>query len=768
MSTSPSNESVGVAYGAESNGGEIPLKPEFSHATLRGKDFSDCNLAGSIFDGCDLADSNFTRANLDRSTFSGCGLVGARFFRAALRGGKFSDCTGLTIQQFAGAHLEGAILPESIAKPIALSRISEISKRAYTLLCLILGASLTSALVISQTSDISLLANIGSLALPGTAIKAPTATFFIVMPAIIAALWLFLQLTLLHLWQEFADLPAVFPDGEARHRKTDQWLLGAYVWSLSDEVSFAGTDLLKLLVFQILVWWLVPCVLVSFWMSFLRRHDMTGSCLQIAIISIIALFGAYAGRRARSVFRRDSIVRESKHLAVAFKTIVAAILILLLLSNAAVNGVSDGGPMSLGDHDAWYRRIGQGMLSHLPIKTHPALREIKLDDDQKSLNQADIKYADAFGLIAPSVNLQNAILTGTFLSNAVLTDAHLEGANLEYSGLSDAHFNRAFLQGAHFELSEARDAQFNGAHLEFAHLIEADLNGADFSDASLLDTDFRGADLRKAKFRGSSLQDVDFYMADLRGADFTGARDVDGIKCLSRANVNGAIGLAVSENAEGFDPKDGKFAVINESSDDEYRRALAKSLRDGNAPCGFISIAGWRIDGPPSYAVVTVEPRSLRFFAIQWPQELPRQMRKDISTFIDAASGSNTRDFESAFNNAKARLRYAPTQGFPDAHYASSSGSSSEFGSLMGYQIECGGNTKGFELSLSFEGYSLRPNRSDIDQFIDEKLGRGEEFGTEEHWQLPGNGAGFIIERLNSEGERITYTTCLTLDEVGR
>ena len=386
-------------------------QPVFRDAVLKKQDFSDCRLAGAVFQNCDLTDAHFDGAHLDRATFSGCTLIGASLCRASLRGASFRDCSGLTLKQFAGAQLEGAVLPDFVAKPSSLARLSEISKRAYTLLGLIVGACLTSALVISNTSDVSLLANRGSLPLPGTAIKVPAATFFVTMPCIIAALWIFLQLTLLHLWQDFADLPAVFTDGEARYRKADLWLLGSYVWSLSEDADHAKAEWLKLLVFHILIWLLVPLVLVSFWVSYLRRHDIIGTNIQIAAICMSGLFGAYLAMNSRSALRGQSKARPSKRYAFTIRAIIAIVIVLLFLSNAAINGVHDfDSPPFLGDHDASFRRIGQLILKHLPIRTQSTLREVTLGDDQKELDDADIKYGDAAHLIAPSANLRKAVL----------------------------------------------------------------------------------------------------------------------------------------------------------------------------------------------------------------------------------------------------------------------------------------------------------------------------------------------------------------------
>jgi uncharacterized protein YjbI with pentapeptide repeats len=762
MRDSPLNEtaSFGQQAASRSNANLAPLV--LRNEKLPREDFSSRrDLVGAVFEGCDLPDANFRGVDLDRTAFSGCTLVGANFRRASLRGARISDCTGLTAKQFAGAQLDGAVLPDAIAMPPGLARISEISKRAYALLVLIVGACLTSVLVISHASDISLLANIGSLPLPGTEIKVPTQYFFVWMPPITALLWAFFQITLMHLWQEFADLPEVFPDGEARYRKADFWLFGGYVW-VWNAADFPNAEWLRLLVFYILAWWLVPFTLLSFWVSYLRKHDMAGTGLQFAVIGFVLLLGAYFARKTKSIFQGGETVRPSKLHPITNGSVIVLMMTLYLLSNAATNGVADlTRPDSLADHDIWYRRIGQGILGHLHIQTKSRLQGVKLEDDQKDLNGSDLKYADAAGLIAPSANLRKATLTGANLSSAVLNDAHLDGANLEYSELDGAHLDKAYLTDVHLELSEAIGAHFNAAHLDPAYLEEAELEGADFSDADLSGSDFRGADLRKAKFDKANLAQVNFYMADLRDADFTRALNIGEIKCLALANVAGTVGLSASDVSGGS-------ATINERDEDQYRRQLVRLPKTVNPPCTFNSSYVSEIEGPPKiHSDFSGEPRSLRILAIEWPEELPRHLKKEISTFLDAVQGIDAQDLEGGFKQTQTRLRFARSGLSLYARGASSSGAPSSYSTLRGEQVVCGETKRGFDLALSFEGVSPQLHQFDIDHYIEGKLGRGEEFGTERRWDLRAGAGGFVMEHhRGGMSETIKFATCLSWDEL--
>jgi hypothetical protein len=235
-------------------------------------------------------------------------------------------------------------------------------------------------------------------------------------------------------------------------------------------------------------------------------------------------------------------------------------------------------------------------------------------------------------------------------------------------------------------------------------------------------------------------------MADLRGADFTGAADMNAIACVARTNIQGTIGLMA-----------GDATMINAADDDDYRRAIAKSLNEGQAPCGFISIEGWSIDGPPGLRSNDIHPRSLRTFPVEWARELPGYLKKDISVFLDYVQKLKTADVQVAFSGLQAKLGFERTPDFEDVLVAGSPISKLEYVTLQGDPITCSETTRGFKLALNaVPDYYL--HRGDFDRFIDQKVGTGEEFGTEEKWQLPQ--VGSITESAQNGEEVIVFATC--------
>lgn len=120
-----------------------------------------------------------------------------------------------------------------------------------------------------------------------------------------------------------------------------------------------------------------------------------------------------------------------------------------------------------------------------------------------------------------------------FLSEANLSDAHLEGVFLIGAELYGADLSGAYLTGAHLQGIDLASAQLGGAHLNGADLKDLYLDNANLSRTDLSGAQLGGASLSYAKMNYANLSRTilvyqgprDAYPkgANLNGADLTGA-----------------------------------------------------------------------------------------------------------------------------------------------------------------------------------------------------------------------------------------------------
>jgi uncharacterized protein YjbI with pentapeptide repeats len=165
----------------------------------------------------------------------------------------------------------------------------------------------------------------------------------------------------------------------------------------------------------------------------------------------------------------------------------------------------------------------------------------------------DLNGADLSGIDLPNTNLSGggaflihasgnqsiirAIRPGKAanLSGAILSDANLERAALEYTQLSDADLSDADLSHASLRETNLYNANLSDANLSHVDLHQAILFGTDLSDADLSDAILSGAHLDNA-----TLKDADLSGAILSRANLSYAN-------LSYANLNDASGITNEE-----------------------------------------------------------------------------------------------------------------------------------------------------------------------------------------------------------------------------
>lgn len=142
-------------------------------------------------------------------------------------------------------------------------------------------------------------------------------------------------------------------------------------------------------------------------------------------------------------------------------------------------------PKAIEDGQLWFpiSRDARAVLSILGDPERPAIGSAQL-------RRASLDGLDLRDLILCAANLQDASLVSVNLDNAILTGSALANANLQNASLAGARLV---------------NVNFLGADLAGASLAQANLSGALLGGAVLRSTDFSGAELTGASVRGADL-----------------------------------------------------------------------------------------------------------------------------------------------------------------------------------------------------------------------------------------------------------------------
>ncbi len=226
--------------------GNPDIRPDLSNADLTDSifdniDFSHADLRGAILKRAQLRGANLTEANLQGSTLCDAQLQDATLHKAhllkttlreaVLKNATLTEVTGMLPKQLAGTDVTGAQLPEGVGKFEALVNVKDLSDSAQKLFLAILGGCAYSVLTIANTTDARLLPNSSTSPLPIIQTEVPIASFYLVAPLVLLAIYSYFHLYLQRLWEGLADLPAFFPDGRSLDKVASSWLLNSLVCS---------------------------------------------------------------------------------------------------------------------------------------------------------------------------------------------------------------------------------------------------------------------------------------------------------------------------------------------------------------------------------------------------------------------------------------------------------------------------------------------------------------------------------------------------------
>jgi uncharacterized protein YjbI with pentapeptide repeats len=538
---------------------------------LRGK-----NLSKAVFQGADLSEANLTGAILFEASFTNAKLCNA----------DLKDTVGLLPKQLAGANLSNANLPESISKFDELANIEKMSRNSRRLLLWIILGCIYSWLTIGTTSDLQLLTDSASSPLPIIRTEISIVWFYKIAPFIIFGVCFYFHIYLQRLWEQLADLPAVFPDGTPLYRKVYPWLLNCLgqMRLLHLEGKHPSLYSVQLLLSFFLVWCVVPLTLFFFWLTSLRRHDLGLTLLLTAILTLSIVTAILSCRIHSKTIRREVMepFLYSKALrdVRTYKTGAVVLLIGIIfcfLSLGAIYGVRPC-RIQKSKQRRYYEYLNISNLETSGVRTWvPRLFEFfgyipfadieEVDASTKPANWTgqnekelylvkgarlkgrDMRYAKAPNVFLINADLRSANLHGANLSGADLRGATLQNANvskanlfkanlqkvyLEKADLSSAYLRKADLKGAFIRQTNLSGSSFAYADLSTADLYEADLRESDLNNAELRNVNLQGACLAKAHFNESNLQGANLHNAILEETNFQGSN-------LSNVNLRNAI-----------------------------------------------------------------------------------------------------------------------------------------------------------------------------------------------------------------------------------
>jgi uncharacterized protein YjbI with pentapeptide repeats len=564
---------------------------ELVGVNLRYADLQEADLKAADLLLADLRDTCLARANLEETCLVGANLEGANMEGAAL-----ASAMGLVPRQIAGANLRDATLPPQILEFPGLADFARASRTVMSFFTATLSVSLLSWLMIWKTKDVQLISDSSILPFLHSAAAFPTAEIYLIMPALLVAVYLTFQYHLQRLWDAVLELPAIFPDGSSLDEHKP-WIITGLIrahfrWMNQDAPS---TRFIEKAISILLAYWLVPITILCVWGRYLSAQDMHGTLLHVLLFAAATGVAVYSTTRvgrpeeAWASEKKISTGILEKVKSFSFSRLIAALVVaLFFFSLGTVKGVPHDvarAPQFLaGDIRRWapsvFWSIGYDPyadLTEAAISTKPA-GWTGADDQLASvkgarLNGAKFRYAQAYGVFLATAHLFRTDFTGAFLSEAdmrgadlgqstlrlaILDRAQMAHTNLDRANLDDANMTRADLRGANLSYSSLANATLVDAQLEGASLYSARMSGATLIRANLDKADFREAHLESANLEhaamhqaylwsaklssahldNAELSTAIFIDADLRNADLHGAHFQGTV--LNGANLQGA------------------------------------------------------------------------------------------------------------------------------------------------------------------------------------------------------------------------------------
>ena len=303
------------------------------------------------------------------------------------------------------------------------------------------------------------------------------------------------------------------------------WSLSAQLWDLlgNEERATFVLELVKIGVSLLFTVALILGGLAIFWNIKLTQERLMTERFSEAVKLLgtdrleIRLGGIYALER---------LARESPENHWLIMEVLTA-----FVQQSSLLTLAKGQRKISGDFQAALTVVGRRAYAHDPEEQFLNLSNARLEG-------ADLQHVYLAGADLKSVHLTAADLQGANLEGADLRGAHLERADLRLTCLRDARLDGANLEGAllketNLERANLEEADLNNAHLEGANLRGANLTGANLKTAMLQEAYLEEADLRGQILEGTQLTGAYLAGAHLEAANLSHAY-------LEKADLRGA------------------------------------------------------------------------------------------------------------------------------------------------------------------------------------------------------------------------------------
>jgi uncharacterized protein YjbI with pentapeptide repeats len=245
------------------------VKADLTNAHAREAKFEEANLTQAKLWGADLSGASLHRSKLQDANLWGADLTNATLLEANLRNADLGGTSGLQVQALARANTSNATLPDDVARFEGLEIVEAASQSARKLFITLGLGCAYAALAISTKS-----AEGDTLTLPFVQVDIGLWGFYHVVPVLLALAFGYFHLQMQRVWDEMAQLPAIFPDGKAIDQKVHPWLVTGIArvhipFVRDDPVRFFP---LQWLVALVMAWGLVPLTQGYFVVRFIDRY----------------------------------------------------------------------------------------------------------------------------------------------------------------------------------------------------------------------------------------------------------------------------------------------------------------------------------------------------------------------------------------------------------------------------------------------------------------------------------------------------------------